>query len=100
MTRTVQIASYRGPATLINGERRLAVRAVLALYEEHHGAGEEWVAGVRRWGGRITSDSQLYGWGASTLLELPSGRVADMGVYVDGISGTVTGSGEAPFDPE
>jgi hypothetical protein len=87
----IRVGSYRGPATLVDGDRSLSVAVSLRLREEQHRAR------APGWDGRITSGVAVFSWiGVPLQLELPSGRVGD--VFVTSTDGFLKGSDTAPFD--
>jgi hypothetical protein len=95
MKRSVQIAEYNGPATLIDANgSRVAVTVALILSEDRIRVGTQEVAGLRWWGGRPTSKPDPFGWQNYRRVELPNGRVGEV-IFGNGV---LTGSGEPPFD--
>jgi hypothetical protein len=95
-TRTTNLATYRGSATLLSeAGDRTAVQVVLKLRQTEHASGSyerrEWTLGDTDWYGTVTTGIEP----GSYVLEMPDGRTG--AVLLANSKGGLHGSGESPF---
>jgi hypothetical protein len=95
-TRTTNLATYRGPARLVNAEgERTDVQVVLRLRQTEHASGSyehrEWSLGDTDWYGTVTTGLAA----GSYVLEMPDGRTGE--ALIANGKGSLHGSGVSPF---